>query len=228
MQTKISIKNTIFYLLGFVLVGLAISLMKQADIGMGSWDTVNFNIHEFLIINTNLSKETFLVGYVSGVIGIIIMLAVLLYRRRVKYLFLLVPILLMVNVINLWYYLVFEDITITSLYIQIFFFTVGVILLPLGLSLVIKSSYPAFVFDEFTFMLCEIFHINKFATARLIIEFTGVLIGSIFGFIVFHGTSTPLGTVGIGTFVVMVTIGPAINLFLKLLKVERNEEVKNV
>lgn len=236
MNTKISIKNTFIYVLGFLTVGLGINIMKKSTLGLGAWDTVTFNIHDYFIRVVGFNAEIFLVGYVSAVIAIIIMIAVLLYRRRLKYLYMLVPILLMTFVINFWYYLVFDGIVITALYLQIIFFIIGTILLPLGLSLVIASTYPAFVFDEFTFVLTDIFHIKKFATSRLIIEFTGIFIGSIFGYLIYTSGYIPvdpepalklLGSVGIGSFIVMFSIGPTINFFLNVFKVKREEQVKN-
>lgn len=221
MKTKVTVKNTIIYVLGFLIVGLGINLMDKSTLGLGAWDTVTFNLYDYLIIVLGLSESFVKVGYVSGVIAMILMSAVLLYRKKAKYLLMLIPIFLMVNVINLWYYLVFESIVVEAFYLELLFFILGLVFLPLGLSLVVSSSYPAFVFEEFTFMLRELFHIKTFAIARLIIEFSGIAIGSLFGFLLYlHDNSLPLlGSVGFGSFIVMFSIGPSINFFLKVLKV---------
>ncbi len=228
MKTKITVLNTFYYILGFLTVGFGVNIMDKSELGLGAWDTVTFNIYDFMIDIVGLDPDKFLIGYVSGVISIIIMLAVLLYRKKAKYLIMLIPVFLMANAINFWYYLVFESIVVEALGIKVLFFIIGLFVLPLGLSLVIKSSYPAFVFDEWTFMLSEILHIKNFAITRIIIEVIGVTIGVIFGYLTYLGTTNPdylmFGSVGLGTVIIVFSIGPTIQFYLKLFKVEKEEK----
>lgn len=224
MKTKITFLNTFYYILGFFVVGLGVNVMDKSELGLGAWDTVTFNIHAFLIDIIGMDPDIILVGYVSAVISISIMIAVLLYRKKMKFLYMIISALLMANAINFWKYLVFEDLILTAFVARVLFFTLGTIAIPLGLSLVIKSSYPAFVFDELTLMLGELLHIKNFAITRLIIEGIGVTIGIIFGYLTFKGTAHPFGSVSIGTLIVVFSIGPTIQFFLKLFKVEKVED----
>jgi uncharacterized membrane protein YczE len=222
--------NMLIYISGFLLVGLGINLMDKSNLGLGAWDTVTFNIHAYLTQIVGFDKDTFLVGYVSAVISFSIMLAVLLYRKNIRFLFMLIPVLLMANVINFWYYIIFDSFELSLFIIRLLFFVFGVLIIPLGLSMVVKSTFPAFVFDEWTFMMSEILHIKSFAKTRLIIEITGVTIGAIFGYLTYFDNSipllemtTPLGSVSIGTIIVAFLFGPIMQFYLKLLNVSKKE-----
>lgn len=213
--------HLMYYILGFFTVGFGVNLMDKSKIGLGAWDTVTFNIHAFCINNLGFNEEVFLIGYVSAFVALIIMVAILIYRKEVKYFILLIPVFAMANVINFWYYLIFENIELSTFMYRLVFFVVGVLLLPFGLSLIVKSTFPAFVFDEWTFMMSEILHIKSFATTRLIIEITGVTIGAIFGYFAYFKEFGHFGSVSIGTIIVAFLFGPLMQFYLKLLKVEK-------
>lgn len=227
MKSKFNLLNTVYYVLGFFIVGLGVNLMNLSNLGLGAWDTVTFNIHSYFLEIHNVNPEFLKVGYVSAVISLLIMLAVLLYRRDVKYLIMIIPVVLMGTVINFWYYMIFDGITVDLLILKLLLFSSGVLLIPLGLVLVVKSSYPAFVFDEWTFMLSEILRIKNFAKTRLIIEIIGVSIGAIFGYFTFFATEGNFGTVSVGTIVVAFIFGPIMQFYLKVLKVEKGSNESN-
>lgn len=222
-ETKVNIKNILIYVLGFFLIGLGVNLMNKSDLGMGAWDTVTFNIHGFLINTMNMNPNIILVGYVSIVIAFIVMFMVILYRRDVKFLFMTVPVLLVGNVINFWKYVVFDSFTVNALTIQVLFFILGALLIPFALALVVKSSFPAFVFDEWTFMMADIFKTKNFGKVRLGIEILGITIGIIFGFLGFYHLDGTLGTVNVGSIIVAFTFGPTMAFYLNILGVTKKD-----
>jgi len=50
--------NFMFYLLGFIILGLAVNLLKASGLGTGAWDTVTINWRDYLSIKFGNSKKT--------------------------------------------------------------------------------------------------------------------------------------------------------------------------
>ncbi|AIO19146.1 hypothetical protein KQ51_01269 [Candidatus Izimaplasma bacterium HR1] len=218
-KIEFSLKNITFYLLGFVIIGLGVNFMNSADLGVGAWDTVTINGR--YLFNNVLHLEWVTIGMVSALTSTIIMLAVLIYRKDIVFLFMLIPIFLMGSVIDFWNIIVFDNYIESVIIIQVLFYFLGIIAIPLGLSFIVKSNFPAFVFEEWTFMMSEITK-KSFQVTRLIIEITGLTIGSIIGYLTFFQTEGHIGVVSFGSIIFAFTIGPTLQFFLKVLKVKNN------
>ncbi len=105
---------------------------------------------------------------------------------------------------------------------QLLLFIIGTFTLPFGLALVIKSSFPAFVFDEFTFMFVDIFKTKNFGRVRLYIEILGLSIGAIFGYLAYFHVDKSFGAVTIGSLIIALVFGKILHLYLKVLKVQKD------
>ena len=225
MSLKETLNNNkykiLLYLSGFIILGFSVNLLKASGLGSGAWDTVTINGRDFLNINLGLSWVT--LGMISFLVSFLLMIIVLSYRRRLKYLFMIIPIFLVSLSIDFWNLLVFKDTQVIGIVYQILLFIIGAIILPMGLTLVVKSSFPAFVFDELMLMLVEVFKAKKITFVRLGIEFTGILIGAIFGYITYFKLNGTLGVVNIGSFVLAFTLAPIMTVYFKIFKVNKNE-----
>jgi hypothetical protein len=150
-------------------------------------------------------------------ISLTIFIAVLLYRKKISVLFMLVPVLFVGTFINIWYYQVFETFETTSTVVKVLLYASGLLTIPFGLALVVKSTFPAFVFDEWTFMMADVLETKNFAKVRIGIEVTGITIGAIFGFLTFWAIDGNLGAVNLGSLIAAVLFGPILAQYLKLL-----------
>ena len=181
-------------------------ILLRSQLGAGAWDTVTFNLRAFLaLIFPNIT-----LGIVSFIVSGIIFSIVLIYRKQTRYLFMLLPIALVGLSIDFWDLFMFEDYWPNQLSIQILFYVIGTITLPLGLSLIVLSDFPAFVFDELTILLMKVFKTNKLGTVRLGIELGGILIGILFGVLAGIG----LGAVNFGSIVLAVILGPIMAFYI--------------
>jgi len=225
--------NVLLYLGGFILVGLGVNLLDSSTLGMGAWDTVTFNIHDFIYYKLNIQEINFGLfilpikyGFVSMGISLTLFTVIMAYRRKWKLMFMLVPVFLMGTVINLWHYQIFNGYIATTDFIKAMFFVFGLASLPLGLVFIIKSTFPAFVFDEMTFMLGDIFKVKSFGRIRLWIEITGITIGTIFGALTYLSDGN-LGAVNVGSFVIAYLFAPIMAFYMKLFKVTKHETTIN-
>ena len=219
-KIELKFKNIVFYLVGFIIIGLGVNFMNSADLGVGAWDTVTINGR--YLLNTKFGLKWVTIGMVSALVSTIIMITVLIYRKNPVFFIMLIPIVIMGSVIDFWNIVVFDNYVETVMYIQVLFYFLGIIFIPLGLVFIVKSNFPAFVFEEWTFMMSEVTK-KSFQTTRTFIEIFGLAIGSIFGFITFFGIDGTLGVVNLGSIVFAFTIGPTLHFLLKLMKVTEHE-----
>lgn len=213
-------KNLSFYLGGIIVLGFGVNTMKYSAMGSGAWDTVTINIRDFL--NLNLGIDWITMGMISFSISFIIMTIVLLYRKKLKFLLMLIPMFLVALSIDFWSLVVFRDAEASNLLMQIISFIVGALLLPLGLTMVVKSTFPAFVFDELMLMFIRITKAKKITYVRLTIEFIGILIGAIFGYLTYYHIDGTFGVVNIGSFILAFSLSPIMTIYYSVLKVTRN------
>ncbi len=218
--------NVAWYIGGLFTIGLGVNLLKASNLGAGAWDTVTINIRAFL--RQNFGYEFVTLGMVSLFISLLLFSIVFLYHRQRKYLFMLIPVLLVAFFIDFWNILFFKDYLEDTLYLQLLLYVSGTLVLPLGLSMIVKSSFPAFVFDELMLMIVEITKANKIVYIRLIIEFTGILIGSIFGYITYYNIDGTLGAVNIGSFLLAFTLAPIMQMYYNILKVPKKKNEKTI
>lgn len=202
MQKK-SLRMSI-YLLGIMITGLGINVLLRSTLGAGAWDTVTNNFSELVHIS---------LGTASAIINITVLLLVLIYNKQVKYLLILIPIVGIALAIDFWDLIVFKEFEISQFLLQLVFFIIGGIILPLGLSLMIITKYPAMVYDELTISMMRMLKIKKFFNMRIAIELFAIALATLFGFL----AGIRFGAVNLGSFILAVAIGPIITIHLRWL-----------
>jgi len=225
-KMEFTFRNILFYLSGFFLIGFNVNFLLRAELGAGAWDTVNYNF-QALFPNLTLGMCSFIF---SGIIWAI----VLLYRRQLKYFTMLVPMILVSLSIDLWDIVILGNSMPNGIFEQFGWAIIGGVGLPFALSLIISSNFPAFVFDELMIMMKEVFKTKGVAGVRIGIELFAIVLAIIFWFLAgveippedISGADIGLGAVSYGTFILAFTIGPLIQLYLKLLSKTDNEFIK--
>jgi uncharacterized membrane protein YczE len=146
-------------------------------------------------------------------ISLTIMTIVLLYRKDVRLLLMFLPIGLVALTIDFWDIVVYQEYQAVGLMRPILY-VVGGLLLPFGLSLIVLSNFPAFVFDELMLMLMDVFNTKKIGGIRLGIEILGIGLGILFGVLAGIG----LGAVNIGSIILAIVLGPIMSFYIKTLQ----------
>lgn len=211
--------NMMYYFTGFLILGFSVNIMKASGFGNGAWNAVAINIRYFF--NNLLHIEWITIGMVSFGVSFIILVIVISYRRSSKYLLMILPIFLVSMSIDFWNMILFYDRMVNELFLQTGFYLIGIIILPLGLTLIIKSSFPAAVFDELMLMFVKITRAKKITYVRLSIEAIGMIIAIIFGYLTFYHVDHSFGAVNLGSLIVTFTISPLMAFYFKVLSVDR-------
>lgn len=215
---KIDLKTVLrvsIYLLGILVTALGIVFVLRSELGAGGWDAVNENLSRLIGIT---------VGQASIGINITLLLFVIIYKRDLKYLVILFPILTMGLAVDLWNEIILVNFVVTKMIYRLITFVGGFLILPLGLGLILITKYPAMIFDELTLSLMHITKIDSFLIVRLGIEATAIILAIVFGLIGGFG----LGSVSIGTLVISGAIGPLISIYVKNLEKVFNFDDKKI
>lgn len=214
-------KNIGLYLLGFFVLGLAVNLIKASNLGSGAWDTVYINL--YALLNKVMGYTWITMGMLSFAMSFTIMVIVCAYRRKWSYLFMIIPVIGVALSIDFWNILIIKDQLAEQLIYQIIFFILGIFVLPFGLSLIVKSGFTAYVFDELMLMFVKITKAKKITYVRLVIEFVGITIGLIFGYFAHYIYDGTFGSVNLGSLILTFTISPIMAVYFKVLKINHNK-----
>jgi len=213
MKFKLTTKQVIrglIHLLGIMMIGLGVTVLLRSTLGAGAWDTVVYNLRAFF---RNVLSLDVTLGFVSFMINITVLSYIMLYHRKLKFIFVLIPIFGVALAIDFWDIIVLGDYSPEGVVIKLVFFVSGILILTLGLATVIVTKYPAMVFDELTLIFMKVFSIKSFFVARMFIELTAILIATILGFI----SNIGFGAVNLGSFILALILGPLIEIHIKYL-----------
>ena len=208
--TPKQIVRGIIYLLGIIITGLGVNVLLRGALGAGAWDTVIYNLKSLL--DNRLSINVTL-GTVSFFIYLIVLTYVMIYYKKLKFLFVFIPMFGIALAIDFWDIVVFGNFYPEDLYIRFLLYALGIFILTLGLALILVTKYPAMVFDELTIILMKVFKIKSFFTSRMLIELFAILLATIFGFL----SGIGFGAVNFGSFILALIIGPMISIQLSYL-----------
>lgn len=202
---KTPIFNILLYAFGVIFTGLGVNLLLYSTFGAGSWDAVNE--HMSLILNITL-------GTASLITNLSILLFIIVMNKSLKYLISLIPIFMIAVSMDFWDLIIFSRFTLTLPLYYTLLFSLGVLVLPFGLSCIIATKFPSMVYDELTFILMKLSNIPNFLLVRWFVEGFAIILAIVLGFIAGIG----FGTIHIGSILIAVVIGPLINFYLHQLK----------
>lgn len=213
--------NILLYLLGFFVLGLSVNLLKASTLGTGAWDTVYINTYS--LFNKVMGYSWITMGMLSFVMSFTVMIIVISYRKKWSYLFMIIPVFGVSLFIDFWNILVFKDQVASILGYQILFYAIGLLSLPLGLSLIVMSKFTAYVFDELMLMFVKITKAKKITYVRLVIEFIGISIGLVIGYFAHFIYDQTFGAVNLGSLILTFTISPVMAIYYKLFKINHDK-----
>lgn len=215
-KLEFTLKNISFYFLGVFILGFGAVSGKASDLGAGAWDAVPINLADAF-------KTEF--GYASWLIALLLMIFIIIMTKDIVKAAMLLPAAFVSLSILFWENIVFNDYISDTLTTGIPLFVCALVFIPLGLSFIIASNFPAFVFDELTIVMSKFSKKDSFGNTRILIEMLGASIAIVIALL--SDNVEGFGTVGFGTIILAFTIGPSISYFIKLLGVKKDEKTSN-
>lgn len=200
MKKKITYINAMLVLLygfGMIFVSLGINMILRSKLGAGAWDTVVYSLSHLVDIT---------LGSAAFAINLVLLLFVIVVNKKPKYLFVLVPIIMISSAIDFWDIIVFKQYSPNSIFMQGFLFIIGAGVLTLGLAMIIVTKFPAMIIEEFTFSIMKVAKVKSFLKTRIGIEFFAIATALILGF----WAGIRFGAVDFGSLFLAIVIGPMI------------------
>ncbi|CUQ33928.1 MAG: YitT family protein [Turicibacter sp.] len=178
------------YVGGIVLLTLGVAFSSKAGLGTGSLDSINFALSDRT--GLNLSIIILLMAFVAIIISTVI--------RRGKPNFKPLMTAIFMAIFTEGWVKVVDMITVDTIVHQIIIFTVAIFCASVGIAIYLRPKFPANPNDDITVALNEVFKL-KIGTAKLLIDLIAIIIALLLK-----------GPIGIGTILMTVLIGPAVNL----------------
>jgi uncharacterized membrane protein YczE len=205
LNVTINFKHTLYYLLGCIAIALGVTLVVRSEFGTSPYDTLHVAIYQ----TTPLS-----IGQATILVALLTTFLVMILQKHYKYLFMAIPIFIVGAFIDLFDLVVFKDFYPNALLLKGSLFIASLLLLPLGGALLILSTYPAGVFDELMIALMRLFKTNHMIKLRIIIDISFLLMALALTLSV----NQNIGSLQIGTFIFILSIGPLLKQYLKLFR----------
>jgi len=200
-----------FFLVGLLIMGLGISLIAISNFGNGPWDAVNIGLSE----KTGLS-----IGVAMNIIAIIQIIIGGIINKEFPNIATMITSISLGLFIDFWM-LFLGGIEMTSYIMQFGVFILALPVISIGISIYLVSKLPNTPLDYFMLALKDKLNLSLM-TSKITSESIGLVLGFMLG-----------GTIGIGTIIIILAIGPMIqflqkpcnNIFDKLSKkVESNSK----
>jgi hypothetical protein len=191
------------YVIGMIFIALGVVLVLRSDLGNSTWDTLHYAISKLCSIT---------IGTATVGVACVFIVLVVWMNKDFKYLFMAIPVFMVGPLIDLFNLVIFESLSPTTFLQQLLLFISGLLLLPLGGALLIISTYPAGVFDEFMLAIMRLTKTKDLIKIRVIMEVSAVSTAFVIGLIAGIGR----GKIYYGTLVFAFTMGPIIKIYLKV------------
>lgn len=184
--------RSIFFLVGIVILSFGISMTIKADLGAGAWDALNVGLSS--LIGLTVGSWVFIIGL------FLILVNAWIERERLDY-FAIITIVVIGFMIDFWLLIVMDSWNLSSLIGQFLLLVIGIIILGFGVSLYLQPKFSLNPVDGFMVALKNRFRLSTIV-AKTITEATALVIALFIG-----------GPIGVGTFIILFGVGPAIQLF---------------
>ena len=182
-----------FFLVGLLIMGLGISLIAISNFGNGPWDAVNIGLSE----KTGLS-----IGVAMNIIAIIQIIIGGIINKEFPNIATMITSISLGLFIDFWM-LFLGGIEVTSYIMQFGVFILALPVISIGISIYLVSKLPNTPLDYFMLALK-----SKLNLSLMISKITSESIGIVLGFMLG-------GTIGIGTIIIILAIGPMIQFLQK-------------
>ena len=196
-------KNILIYAFGMLVIAFGVVMMLKSGRGLSSWDTLHWSLHKLTGIT---------VGWATIFVALSFTAFVTIVNRNWKYILMTIAIFSVGVLIDYFNLDLLESFTPSNVFLEWLVYLIGLMLLPLGGSLLIISTYPAGVFDEFMLTIMRLLKSDKLLKIRVIMESTAVTVAVILSFI----AGEKFGMLNIGTLIFTVSVGFMLKKYLTL------------
>lgn len=186
LKNKENIFRILFYIVGLYIMGLGIALNAISNFGAGPWDAVNIGVSYH--INLSVGTCMNIVALVNLIIGGIL-------NKEFPKITPLITSLVLGVFIDLGF-VIFRNISASTPTMEFILFLISLPIISLGISIYLVSELPNTPLDYFMLSIKSKFNLSLM-TGKIVSETSGLIIALLLG-----------GPVGLGSFIIIFTVGP--------------------
>lgn len=190
-------RRILIYLLGFNIVVFGIALLVSSHLGQSAWDGVNVGLSHLLSIS---------VGVATIFVALILLSISFILTKDPKVYLSLITSLIQGVFVNIYLNFLSRFSISDVLWTRYLSFSLGLFMMAIGCAIYLQANLPTNHVDRLMLSISKRFHLNlrtsKWITDVLAITLTLILCKSI----------------QLGTFPIMIFLGPMINYFVKKIR----------
>lgn len=208
LKNEIKLSRLLEYGAGMFFIAFGVTFMLKSNLGNSSWDTLHYSMEHLF----NISFGTAMI-----IVAMIFTVIIIILNKSLKYLLMAIPIVIVGPLVDLTNNIFNSTVVPESLVLQIIYFLIGLLALPLGGAFLLISTYPAGVFDEFNLAVVRKLKLKSLVPTRVIMELSAVALAGVLGYLAgFELNDLTFGKIGIGTIVFALLIGFCLKTYLKI------------
>lgn len=202
---RFTLKKTLIYLFGLSLLGLTVTLMQKANLGMSSWDAFYRNLYDGIPLDYR---------YLNPLIAAVITpVAYLLQRKRITlWVFFPIAISWFIGAVIDGLLLVVPDVSDAGWLPNVTYLLLAIVVCSIGLNLAVWCGYPLPALDELCYAFGRLLK-STYGRGKLVGEFLALALAIVTG-LLFHYWNVHFH-IGVATLVFAVAIGPMIDFIGK-------------
>ncbi len=211
------IRKPLLYILGLTILGLSVTLIQSANLGMSPWDALNRNFYEGIPLEYR---------YLTPIVAIVLVSLAYIIDKKKPDVIMLFPILISFYigfVIDLLL-LIVPNVENKGLLINLIYIFSAFILVGIGLNILLLSKYPLPALDQFCFALSKRLKIT-FGKGKIIGEVIALVLTVIVGLIFRH--QSQWFYIGWTTVLAIIFIGRFVDIFAKPINWIMGEKIGN-
>ena len=206
LNKKKDIVRVLFYIVGLSIMGLGIALSAISNFGAGPWDAVNIGVSYHLKLSVGICMN--IVAVLNLIIGGIL-------NKEFPKITPIITSLVLGLFVDLGF-IIFNGISPNTSIMQFILFMISLPVISLGISIYLVSELPNTPLDYFMLAIKSKFNLSLMA-GKIVSESSGLIIALLLG-----------GPVGLGSIIIIFTIGPMMqflhtyskNIFNKLVNTD--------
>lgn len=189
------------FFIGMIVLMLGASLSARINLGIATYDS--FILNSSIALNITYGTFNVIIGFV-----LVLIQFVFLKRIKLRSFSQMLMLLLSSACYDLFYYVIFGNLTVASFYIKILLFLIADVFMALGIAIMTTVEFESFPMETLMKMVNEKFKINMGLVKYI---FDGVwLVLSLVTCFIFQMSDTHIGW---GTLFLLVTQGMLIGFF---------------
>lgn len=181
-----NIVRILFYIVGLSIMGLGIALNAISNFGAGPWDAVNIGVSYHLKLSVGICMN--IVAVLNLIIGGIL-------NKEFPKITPIITSLVLGLFVDLGF-IIFNGISPNTSIMQFILFMISLPVISLGISIYLVSELPNTPLDYFMLAIKSKFNLSLMA-GKIVSESSGLIIALLLG-----------GPVGLGSIIIIFTIGP--------------------